>query len=293
MLIKNQKLMPSERTLRRPSTDARLLDNGFKSTEYERSSGHSSLGNSSTGHSSSGHSSSGHSSSGQGSSVQSASAEHGPINTTSMENTAYQASDHEDELHRLREDEDLKAQQLAELKEETKQQAIDEAQSYLQQEIEKAKSEAESSIQACQADVESVIARLNAAIDSVKECELSLIENNQSSIIKLVAECVYKLTLDREVFKGIVERTVSQVILENQGKDALKIHCSEQDQTLLQSLTGLDTEKCYITVDHLLKPGDFFVESGYTTTDLSIVSQLDQVREALLSTLQEQTELHK
>ncbi len=175
--------------------------------------------------------------------------------------------------------------ELAALKAEVKRQAIEEARVEIDNEIAKVRKEYELFQAEHSAKVNDSIKKLENALVAAREYETSLLESSEASIVKIVMECVYKLTRERDTYKGIVERTVSQVIYENQSDEKLKIRCSELDKNIAELVGTQDSSLCQIIVDPNLNAGDFFVESGYSTNDMSVMTQLDQLREALVSTL--------
>ena len=181
------------------------------------------------------------------------------------------------------------SEELEQLKEEVRVETIDklqqEADDYIEESLKKEKAE-------LKADFEKDIEKLQSAVASIEsikqqyEDELqSVITQIESHAVKISLECLYKLAGDKDIYQAIIEKTIQDVFEQNAINTQVKIKISEQDAEVINTISETDLKSCRIVKDKLASPGTCIIESGLSRTDLCVLTQVDQIRDAVLNTL--------
>jgi len=108
----------------------------------------------------------------------------------------------------------------------------------------------------------------------------------EASMIRLSLACLYKLTGETKCYQHIIEHTINTSIADENTQAQVKIRLAREDLGIVAQLSKETKEQCQFIEDRQLQPGSCFIESGFSTLDMSVLAQVDQIRDALVETLQ-------
>lgn len=181
--------------------------------------------------------------------------------------------------------------ELAELKAQVKQEALNEAQADIEArvkaEVESKQSQLEAEFAKAKESLDGISALLNTTVEELRDAKTTAVIELEAQIVHLSLECVYKLTGERTFFKSVVERSVKESIAAAEANTTIKIRYSEQDVDIAEGIKGSLPDHCTMVLDNGLASGACLVEAGYSTTDMGVFTQLDQLRDALIETYQD------
>lgn len=106
----------------------------------------------------------------------------------------------------------------------------------------------------------------------------------ESSLLQLTIECLYKLSGERDIFKKIIEESITRYLEQNKLEDKIYIRLPEIMEPELRFLKNQLEGQCIIMFEPSLDAGQCLVTSGYSTHDIGPSTQLEQIREKFIFT---------
>ncbi len=122
-----------------------------------------------------------------------------------------------------------------------------------------------------------------AAILELKKHQGALESIFEERLLALTLTCIHKLTGNKDIYRGIVEESVKRCLKQEIHTDKIYIRLPGASSEYLGFLAESLKESCVVTFEPGLEPGRCFVSSAYTTEDLSVQTQLEQLKEQLFT----------
>lgn len=183
------------------------------------------------------------------------------------------------------------AEEIAQIKKEARDEAKLEEKCRLEAQLQKAiqaeKTTLREDYTAKVGSVERTSELLSKAIESVDQDRKDMLADMESFAVTLTIECLYKLCGESAIYQSVVKTVIADVVkrLDDTKKTTIKV--SEQELKLFQNLPENVSELVNFVSEPELKPGDCFIQSGFSTMDMSLSTQLDQIKNTLVKTLME------
>jgi flagellar biosynthesis/type III secretory pathway protein FliH len=120
---------------------------------------------------------------------------------------------------------------------------------------------------------------LLTAITELKKHQDALEGVFETRLLTLALTCIYKLAGNKDIYKCIVEESVKRCLKQGTYTDKIYLRLPESSSEHLSFLTESLKENCVVVFESGLESGRCFVSSAYSTEDLSVQTQLEQLKE--------------
>lgn len=159
-----------------------------------------------------------------------------------------------------------------------------------QKEINKKVSELENKQQLLEEETQSALksskTQFTAAIEAINAHGVELEKLFESRLVSLTLECLYKLAGRKEIYKEVVEEAIKRHLTQAPLDGNLYVRLPQSHAVHFESLATALEGRCVFIFDSKLKPGDCFIENGFTTEDSSLTTLLNQIKDSLSTTLE-------
>lgn len=136
-----------------------------------------------------------------------------------------------------------------------------------------------------EADV--LINRLSSLIQAAVDRRKNLVASQEAMAVYLALQVVYKLLESKEVYQAAIVKLIKDQLAEFVVKDAIRVRISPKDTEIEHLLPSEVSAHLKLITDPALPPGACEIEDGFSLIDVGVVTQLDQVREALVNKYKE------
>ncbi len=193
------------------------------------------------------------------------------------------------DVARKREIESLFAQELAQIKQQAREGAALEEKMRLEAQLKKdvavEKERLQQSYEEKMSKADKALSLLTETASSIDADRKKMLAEVEDFAMTLTLECLYKLCGEKSVHQSAVKKVVDDALKRLDEDKKATVRVSEKEFLLFEALPEGAKEFITISPDPELKAGDCIIESGFSTMDMSLTIQLDQIKNTLVKTL--------
>ena len=134
--------------------------------------------------------------------------------------------------------------------------------------------------------LEEALKQLGALKSDLSEKSESIHAELEENTIALVFKILYKLGCDKQIHESIILQSIERELKRYTGDKETRI-LIPSNSGMYEVLKKLEDEDCKIIEENSLATGEYYIEHGFSVTEIGILTYLDQLREEFIRLLKD------